>query len=59
MLQLICYNILHVLTAIILCIDINEYSFSYGLSGATRDLLVAANITGVPCLFLAHLTLFR
>merc|ERR1719310_211902 len=57
--QLMCYNILMIITAILLAVDINIYSFNYNLSHATQNLLVAANITGVPCIFLSLLILFK
>ena len=44
--QLMCYNILMIITAILLAVDINIFSFNYNLSHATQNLLVAANITG-------------
>ena len=57
--QLMCYNILMVITAILLAVDINIYHFNYNLSSSTQNLLVAANITGVPCIFLSLLILFK
>ena len=44
--QLMCYNILMIITAILLAVDINIFSFNYNLSHATQNLLVAANMTG-------------
>ena len=44
--QLMCYNILMVITAILLAVDISIYNFNYTLSHGTQNLLVAANITG-------------
>merc|ERR1719189_2538830 len=57
--QLMCYNILMVITAILLAVDINIYHFNYNLSSTTQNLLVAANITGVPFIFLSLLILFK
>merc|ERR1719445_1811624 len=57
--QLMCYNILMVITAILLAVDINIYGFNYNLSSATTNLLVAANVTGVPFIFLSLLILFK
>lgn len=57
--QLTVFNLLHLLSSIVLCIDITTFGFNYSLSPATRGLLVAANLTGVPALFLALTTLFQ
>ena len=57
--QLTCYNVIMVITAILLAVDINIYNFNYGLSVATRNLLVAANVFCVPCIFLSLLILFK
>eukprot|EP00092_Neocalanus_flemingeri_P038085 GFUD01041455.1.p1 GENE.GFUD01041455.1~~GFUD01041455.1.p1 ORF type:complete len:775 (+),score=224.78 GFUD01041455.1:337-2661(+) len=57
--QLIYYNILLITSSILLCVDINEYGFNYSLTPATKNLLVYANLTGVPCIFLALLILFK
>ena len=57
--QLMCYNILMLITAVLLAIDINIYGFNYNLSSATANLLVAANVTGVPFIFLSLLILFK
>ena len=57
--QLTCYNVIMVITAILLAVDINIYNFNYGLSFATQNLLVAANVFCVPCIFLSLLILFK
>merc|ERR1719342_1608743 len=57
--QLITYNLLHVLSSLLLVIDITQFGFNHGLSSATRNLLVFSNITVVPCIFLAFLILFK
>merc|ERR1712106_1066078 len=57
--QLIYYNILLITSSILLCVDINEYGFNYNISSATKNLLIYANFTCVPCLFLALLILFK
>ena len=57
--QLMCYNVMMVLTAILLAVDINIYNFNYNLSTATQNLLIASNITGVPCIFISLLILFK
>merc|ERR1719242_2284676 len=53
------YNLLHIISSIVLAVDINSYGFNYSLTPATRNLLVYANITGVPCLFLSLFILFK
>jgi len=57
--QLVYYNILLITSSILLCVDINEYGFNYNLTPATKNLLVYANLTGVPCIFIALLILFK
>jgi len=57
--QLIYYNVIFIMSSILLCVDINEYSFNYGLTSYTKNMLVWANFTGVPCLFLSLLILFK
>ena len=57
--QLTCYNVIMVITAILLAVDINIYNFNYSLSFATRNLLVVANVFCVPCIFLSLLILFK
>merc|ERR1719228_1339301 len=56
---LIYYNILFITSSILLCVDINEHGFNYNLTSATKNLLVCANFTGVPCIFIALFILFR
>lgn len=57
--QLVYYNIILLISSIMLCIDINEYGFNYSLTPATRNLLVWANFTGVPCIFISLFILFK
>jgi len=57
--QLIYYNILLIITSILLCVDINEYGFNYNITPATKNLLIYANFTCVPCIFIALLILFK
>jgi len=57
--QLVYYNIILLISSIMLCIDINEYGFNYSLTTATRNLLVWANFTGVPCIFISLFILFK
>eukprot|EP00090_Calanus_glacialis_P026119 TRINITY_DN4096_c0_g1_i7.p1 TRINITY_DN4096_c0_g1~~TRINITY_DN4096_c0_g1_i7.p1 ORF type:complete len:770 (-),score=237.96 TRINITY_DN4096_c0_g1_i7:508-2817(-) len=57
--QLIYYNILLITSSILLCVDINEYGFNYNITPATKNLLIYANITCVPCIFMALLLLFK
>jgi len=56
---LMSHNIIMIISAILLAVDIHIHNFNYSLSHATQNLLIAANIAGVPCLFLALLVLFR
>ena len=53
--QLTIYNILYIVSSILLCANHG----SFNLTAATRNLLIAANVTGVPCIFLSLLILFR
>merc|ERR1712106_1097606 len=57
--QLIYYNILLITSSILLCVNINEYGFNYNITPATKNLLIYANFTCVPCIFLALLILFK
>ena len=57
--QLIIYNLLHIVSSIVLCVDITSFGFNYSLTSSTRNLLVFSNMTGVPCIFLSLLILFR
>ena len=56
--QLTIYNLLYIISSVLLCIDINSFGFNYSLSPATARLLVASNLCGVPAVFLSLLTLF-
>jgi len=53
--QLTIYNILYIVSSILLCVNHGNFN----LTPATRNLLIAANVTGVPCIFLSLLILFR
>ena len=53
--QLTIYNILYIVSSILLCANHGNFH----LTTATRNLLIAANVTGVPCIFLSLLILFR
>ena len=53
--QLTIYNILYIASSILLCANHGNFH----LTAATRNLLIAANVTGVPCIFLSLLILFR
>jgi len=57
--QLVYYNAIMILSSLLLCIDIGYFDFNYSLTGATKTLLIYANVTGVPCLFIAYLILFK
>ena len=57
--QLTCYNVIMVITTILLAVDINIYNFNYNLSFATKNLLMASNVFCVPCIFLSLLILFK
>jgi len=57
--QVIYYNILTILSVIMVCVDIGEYGFNYNITPNTRNLLIYANVCGVPCLLLALFTLFK
>jgi len=57
--QVIYYNILTILSSIMLCVDIGHYGFNYNTTDTTRNLLIYANVCGVPCLLLALFTLFK
>jgi len=53
------FNLLHIISSIVLAVDIRSYGFNYALTPATRNLLVYANVAGVPCLFLSLFILFK
>jgi len=57
--QMIYYNILTILSSLMLCVDIGHYGFNYNITATTRNLLIYANICGVPCLFAAYFLLFK
>ena len=57
--QLTCYNVIMLITAILLAVDINIYNFNYNLSFATKNLLLVSNVFCVPCIFLSLLILFK
>merc|ERR1719445_1602690 len=57
--QLTCYNVIMVITTILLAVDINIYNFNYNLSFATKNLLMVSNVFCVPCIFLSLLILFK
>jgi len=57
--QIIYYNILMLLAAIMLCVDIDQYGFNYNITATTRNLLIYANVCGAPCLFMALVLLFK
>ncbi|XP_023347841.1 uncharacterized protein LOC111716592 [Eurytemora carolleeae] len=57
--QIIYYNILTLLSSILLCVDIDQYGFNYNITQTTRNLLIYANISGVPCVFIALFILFK
>ena len=38
------YNLLHIISSIVLAVDINSYGFNYSLTPATRNLLVIINL---------------
>lgn len=57
--QIIYYNILTLISSIMLCVDIDQYGFNYNITPVTRNLLIYANICGVPCLFSALFILFK
>merc|ERR1712130_101160 len=53
--QLTIYNILYIASSVLLCANHGNFN----LTASTRNLLIAANVTGVPCIFLSLLILFR
>merc|ERR1719458_2029007 len=53
--QLTIYNIFYIVSSILLCVNHGNFN----LTASTRNLLIAANVTGVPCIFLSLLILFR
>jgi len=57
--QVVYYNILTLLSSILLCVDINEFGFNYNITSTTRNLLIYANVCGVPCLFSSLFLLFK
>ena len=38
------FNLLHIISSIVLAVDINSYGFNYSLTPATRNLLVIINL---------------
>ena len=52
--QLIVYNVLIITTSILLCINTNSV-----ITNDISNLLICANLTAVPAIFLSHLFLFK
>jgi len=57
--QIIYFNILNLISSIMLCVDIDQYGFNYNITQTTRNLLIYANVGGVPCLFFSFFILFK
>lgn len=57
--QIIYFNILNLISSIMLCVDIDQYGFNYNITQTTRNLLIYANVGGVPCLFFSLFILFK
>jgi len=57
--QIVYYNLLTVLSSIMLSVDIEQFVFNHQISATTRNLLIYANVCGVPCLFISLFILFK